>query len=465
MTKPSSPSKAWSGRFTSATHEFVEAFSASIDTDKRLWRHDLLGTKAHIAMLAKVGLLTQDEHHALFAGIEELTRKFEHQEIPWRQNLEDIHMHIEHELTQKLGKIAQKLHTGRSRNDQVATTLRLWTRDALTELADSIVKLMNTLVTKAHDSQGIIIPGYTHMQRAQPVSAAHYLLAHANRLKRDYVRLCEVKERLNECPLGSGALAGSTLPLDRFYTSAILKFDKPTANSLDGASDRDFVCDSLYAFSMIAIHLSSLAEEWILWNSSEFSFIDLPDELCTGSSIMPQKKNPDVLELMRGKSGRIIGALQGMLVLLKGLPLAYNRDLQEDKELLFSSFDTIKSSIFAATLIAEGLRFNQEKIEKSLNGGFLDATAVMEYLIKKGVPMREAHHIIGKLVGTAIQREKQLGELSLEDLRSAHPSLGQDAPFGAMKAAAAFMSYGSASKESIKTQFNEWSQFLEGKKS
>ena len=455
--------KPWSGRFKNPTHSLVEAFTSSIKTDVRLWPYDIEASKAHALMLGSVGLISSEEAKSIAQGLDAVAEDFAADRIVLSDAQEDIHMHIEAALIAKLGDTGRKLHTARSRNDQVATSLRLWTRDAVDTLVNGLTSLQRSLVIAAQRAGDTVLPGYTHLQRAQPVLAAHYYLAHVERFERDRQRLKDTRRRVNQLPLGSAALAGTSLPIDRHAVMQSLKFDGLCNNSLDAVSDRDFVAETLFAMSMIATHLSGIAEEWIIWSSQEYSFLDLPDELCTGSSIMPHKKNPDVLELMRARSGRIVGALQNLLMMLKGLPLAYNRDLQEDKPALFDAFDTVHASIQILTLMVDGAKLRGQHIESGLHHGFLDATTLMEALIEVGCPMRSAHSIVGQLVRTAEEQGLTLAELPAKTLSGAHPQLNDIAKrkFGIKNTLAAFRSHGSTAPTMVASEIKRWLSQLE----
>jgi argininosuccinate lyase len=372
--------------------------------------------------------------------------------------LEDIHMHIEQALIERLGDVGRKLHTGRSRNDQIATDLRLWVRDALDRIDARLVELQRSFVSRCDRDREVILPGYTHLQRAQPVLAPHYWLAYCEKLERDRGRVADCRKRTNVSSLGAAALAGSTLPIDRQDVAQRLQFADVAANSLDVSSDRDFVLESAFVLALIAEHLSTWAEEWILWSTVEFGFLKLPQEFCTGSSIMPQKINPDVLELTRGKTGRVIGNLQTLLVLVKGLPLAYNRDLQEDKPAIFDSFDTVELCLELAAPLVAGAELHRESIAARLDRGYLDATTLMEWLIQRGLPQRTAHHLVGDLVRTAMGRGVKLSELPLAEFQAAHPDLdaGVYDVLGVDKAVAAYRSYGSSAPEEVAKQIERW---------
>jgi len=456
-----SPSR--SGVFAKETDSRVELFTESISFDARLYAHDIQGSIAHAQMLEKIGILTANEREAIEKTLLEIKADIEAGNFTTSVSLEDIHMHIEKMLIDKLGDVGRKLHTGRSRNDQVSTDFRLWVRDALDRVDMLLLQLQRAFVGRCDQDADTIIPAYTHMQRAQPVLAPHYWLAYCEKLQRDRERVADCRKRLNESSLGVAALAGTSIPIDRQDTAQRLGFDRVAANSLDVSSDRDFVLESAFALSMIATHLSSWAEEWILWKTMEFDFIDLPHEFCTGSSIMPQKINPDILELIRGKTGRAIGSLQTLLILVKGLPLAYNRDLQEDKPALFDAFDTVEACLDIAAPLVEGATIKAESINERLEQGFLDATTMMEYLILQGIPQRTAHHMIGSLVALATERNTSLAELPLEEFQKLSPDLDEKiyGVLGVKNAIAAFKSYGSTAPEQVKAQISAWRIRLE----
>ncbi|MEN9834498.1 MAG: Argininosuccinate lyase 1 [Pseudomonadota bacterium] len=455
--------KPWSGRFKQSTHSAVEAFTASIKTDIRLWQHDIAASKAHAHMLGSVGIISIEEATAIATGLDAIAEDFAANRLELSDSLEDIHMHIESALIERLGDTGRKLHTARSRNDQVATSLRLWVREAIDTLTLGLFNLQSALVDAAQRAGDTVLPGYTHLQRAQPVLAAHYYLAHVERFERDIQRLRDARQRVNQLPLGAAALAGTSLPIDRHAVALALGFDGICRNSLDAVSDRDFVAESVFAMSLIATHLSGIAEEWIIWSSQEYGFLDLPDELCTGSSIMPHKKNPDVLELIRARSGRVIGSLQNLLVLLKGLPLAYNRDLQEDKPALFEAYDTVLASVELMTLMTAGSKLRRSHIEARLDHGFLDATTLMEALIEVGCPMRSAHTIVGQLVRVAEEEGLTLAELPAATLKAAHPQLITIAgkKLGIKNTLTSFRSVGSTAPDMVAGEIKRWLNHLE----
>lgn len=429
-TTPSSqrnaPSKSWEGRFTEATDLQVERFTGSFSFDRRLYAYDIQGSIAHTEGLARAGLITETEKETLIAELKEIeaeiAREIKERTAPATDpNDEDIHMHVERRLTEKVGEVGGKLHTGRSRNDQVALDLRLYLREETGRVVNQIRSLQKALVAQAERHIDTVLPGYTHLQRAQPISLAHHLLAYYEMLERDRTRFLDSLRRLDQMPLGAGALSGNSFSIDRLAVARALRFSDVTANSLDTVSDRDFVVEFLSAASILMMHLSRWAEDWILWASTEFGFIDLPDRFCTGSSMMPQKKNPDVLELTRGKTGRVYGALFTLLTLLKGLPLSYNRDLQEDKEPLFDAVDTIQSALGMLTPLVSHVAFKEKRMAQAAQEGFLLATDLADYLAVKGLPFRQAHHLVGKMVRRAVEEEKPLEQWTLSELQAFSP--------------------------------------------
>jgi argininosuccinate lyase len=456
-------SKPWSGRFAEKTDRRVEEFTESISFDRRLFEHDIRGSIAHAEMLAHVGLLTPDECQQIVRGLTDIRAEIEAGTFAFVLEREDIHMHVEASLIDRIGDVGRKLHTARSRNDQVATDAKLWARDALDRVDARLLALQRALVAAAERHRDLILPGYTHLQRAQPVLAPHYFLAYVEKLARDRDRVADCRRRLNVLPLGAAALAGTTLPIDRAQVAAALGFDAVAANSLDVSSDRDFVLESAFVLTLIAEHLSGWAEEWVLWSTQEFGFLALPDAICTGSSIMPQKKNPDVLELIRGRTARVVGALSTLLVLVKGLPLAYNRDLQEDKEPMFDAFDTVEACLELAAVVVEGARLRGDAIAARLDEGFLDATTLMEHLIALGVPQRTAHEVIGHLVGLCVQGGcRRLADLPDDAFARAHPALGPGVKdvLGVANAVKAFRSYGSTAPDEVAAQLRGWKERL-----
>jgi argininosuccinate lyase len=450
--------KAWGGRFEGKTDPRVEKFTESISFDARLAAVDIQGSQAHARMQAHVGLLTTAECELICTTLDAIGSEIARGEFEFRVALEDIHMHIESALIARLGDVGRKLHTGRSRNDQVATDLKLYVRGAIDEIDGLLTDLQCAFIERSEDDLDVVIPGYTHLQRAQPVIAAHYWLAYCEKFQRDRERLADCRKRVNISPLGAAALAGTSLPIDRDYSAKLLGFTAPAANSLDVSSDRDFLIEFAGCLALIAAHLSTWAEEWILWCTTEFGYLKLPDAYTTGSSIMPQKRNPDVLELTRGKSARVMAAVPHLLTLVKGLPMAYNRDLQEDKVAVFDAVDTVVGCLELAPAIVAGAVLQKDRIAARLEEGFLDATTLMEYLIKKGVPMRTAHETVGKLVALCDGKKCRLADLTLAELQMACPLIQADVEhvLGARNAVAALKSYGSGGRESVARQLETW---------
>ncbi|MDG9666213.1 argininosuccinate lyase [Hahella sp. CR1] len=426
MTKQDTTDKLWGGRFTEATDAFVERFTASVDFDRRMYHHDIRGSIAHATMLAKVGVLTEEERDQIIYGLREIEAEIEAGAFEWSVKLEDVHMNIEARLTQKIGITGKKLHTGRSRNDQVATDIRLYLRDEVDVIAADLLRLIAALADLAEREADAIMPGFTHLQTAQPVTFGHHMLAWAEMLKRDFSRLLDCRERFNVLPLGAAALAGTTYPIDRQYTSELLGFNGPAENSLDAVSDRDFAIEFCSFASLLMMHLSRFSEELVLWTSAQFNFINLPDRFCTGSSIMPQKKNPDVPELIRGKSGRVSGHLISLLMLMKSQPLAYNKDNQEDKEPLFDAIDTVKGCLKAYGDMMPAVSVNRDSMAESARRGFSTATDLADYLVRKGLPFRDAHEVVGKAVALGVSSGRDLSEMSLEELRQFSTDIDAD---------------------------------------
>lgn len=457
--------KAWGGAFDEKTDPRVESFTESISFDSRLAAVDIQGSQAHARMLAKVGLLTADECRQIVEALDAIGQEIARGQMTWKTELEDIHMHIESALIARIGDVGRKLHTGRSRNDQVATDLKLYVRESLTVLDGLLADVQQAFVGRCETDADVVLPGYTHLQRAQPVMAAHYWLAYCEKLERDRQRLADCGTRVNILPLGAAALAGTSLPIDRSETARFLKFDDVAANSLDVSSDRDFLAEAIFGMSMIAVHLSGWAEEWILWCTTEFGFLKLPDAYTTGSSIMPQKRNPDVLELIRGKSARVIADVQHILTLLKGLPLAYNRDLQEDKLAFFDAYDTVKASLELAASIVRHAKLQVDTINARLEEGFLDATTLMEYLISKGVPMRTGHEVVGKLVRLCESRRVKLAELPLVELQQACGKIEADVSgwLGVKNVVSRLSSFGSGGRQAVAERVRAWRERLMGK--
>jgi argininosuccinate lyase len=417
MSQNDSTSTLWGGRFSEATDAFVQRFTASVNFDKRLYRQDIRGSIAHAEMLAKVGVLTEEEKNAIQNGLREIEAQIDSGEFQWSVELEDVHMNIESALTQKIGIAGKKLHTGRSRNDQVATDVRLYLRDEIDVIAKELTRLQQGIVGLAEREADTIMPGFTHLQTAQPVTFGHHLLAWYEMLNRDYSRLIDCRHRLNQSPLGAAALAGTTYPIDRDMTASQLGFSQPTRNSLDSVSDRDFAIEFCSFAAILLTHLSRASEELILWTSSQFNFINLPDRFCTGSSIMPQKKNPDVPELVRGKTGRVNGHLIALLTLMKSQPLAYNKDNQEDKEPLFDAVDTVRDCLRAFADMIPALEPKRDVMREAAKRGFATATDLADYLVRRGTPFRDAHEIVGKAVGYGVKTNKDLSEMTLAELQ------------------------------------------------
>jgi len=418
--------KMWGGRFQQSTDQLVEQFSESISFDARLYRHDIRGSIAHATMLAKVGVLTNDERDLIIAGLNKILADIDAGDFTWSTSLEDVHMNIEARLTQDIGEAGKKLHTGRSRNDQVATDIRLYLRDQSDDLVELLTGLQTALLDLAEPQVDTIMPGYTHLQVAQPISFAHHMLAWVEMLQRDKERVVSTRSRINIMPLGSAALAGTSFPIDRSVTCELLGFDAPTRNSLDAVSDRDFAIEFASNAAILMMHLSRMCEEIILWMSEAYKFIDIGDAYCTGSSIMPQKKNPDIAELVRGKSARVYGDLTALLTLMKSQPLAYNRDNQEDKEPLFDVVDTLQMVLPVFSSMIPAITVKKEAMYNAALNGYATATDLAEYLVRKNVPFRDAHEIVGKVVNYAIEEQKQLSELSLETLQDFGSMIGED---------------------------------------
>lgn len=416
----------WGGRFSEGVDAFVARFTASIDFDHRLYRHDITGSMAHARMLHRSGLLSDSELEAIIEGLETILTDIEQGRMDWSVALEDIHMNIEARLTARIGEAGKKLHTGRSRNDQVATDIRLWLRDELDLLVQELRRLQVGLVTLAEKEAETIMPGFTHLQTAQPVTFGHHLMAWYEMLCRDYERLLDCRKRLNICPLGAAALAGTRYPIDRHYTAQLLGFERPCHNSLDAVSDRDFAIEFCAVAALIMTHLSRMSEELVLWSSAAFGFIELPDRFCTGSSIMPQKKNPDVPELVRGKTGRVNGHLVSLLTLMKSQPLAYNKDNQEDKEPLFDTVDTLKGCLRAFADMVPAIQSRPNAMAEAARKGFSTATDLADYLVTRGLAFRDAHEVVGKAVAYGIEQGRDLSEMTLEELRRFHALIDPD---------------------------------------
>jgi argininosuccinate lyase len=421
-----SAAKPWAGRFAQPTDAFVEAFTASVGFDRRLYRQDIAGSIAHARMLARQGILGADECANIVAGLERIRARIDAGEFAWSEALEDVHMNIEAALTADIGDTGKRLHTGRSRNDQVATDIRLWLREEIDAVLAGIDALVAALLDLAERESDSIMPGFTHLQVAQPITFGHHMMAWVEMLERDAGRFRDCRRRANVMPLGAAALAGTSYPIDRAFTASELGFDRPAENSLDAVSDRDFAIEFTAAAAIAMMHLSRCSEELILWSSAQFGFIDLADAYCTGSSIMPQKKNPDVPELVRGKTGRIFGHLMALLTLMKGQPLAYNKDNQEDKEPLFDTADNLRGALKVFADMMRHVTCNRERMRAAASQGFATATDLADYLVYRGIPFRDAHEIVGKAVAFGIQQGRDLAELSLEELRRFSPAIGED---------------------------------------
>ncbi len=456
--------KTWSDRFETALHPFIAEFNASISFDLELLEYDLTGSIAHAQMLAHCGIITEEEAQQLVTGLEQIRQEYRQGEFNPGIDAEDVHFAVERRLTEITGDVGKKLHTARSRNDQVGTDIRLYLREEINQIRSHLRACQRALLDHAVNHVETIIPGYTHLQRAQPVSLAHHLLAYFYMFQRDWERLGEIRVRTNISPLGAGALAGTTFPIDRHYSASLLGFDQVYPNSLDAVSDRDFAIEFLCSASLIMVHLSRLSEEMILWSSQEFGFITLKDSCATGSSIMPQKKNPDVPELVRGKSGRVFGHLQALLVLIKGLPLAYNKDLQEDKEAIFDTVKTTKACLQAMTiLLREGIVFNVERLATTVTEDFSNATDVADYLAARGVPFREAYNIVGKVVKTSLAEGKLLKDLTLEQWQQLHPIFAEDIfeAIAPKQVVAARNSYGGTGFTQVRESLNQAQAMLD----
>ena len=416
----------WGGRFTKETDQLVYNFNASISFDQRFLKQDITGSIAHATMLGKTGIISEEESAKIIEGLKGILADVENGSLEITSEYEDVHSFVEANLIDRIGDAGKKLHTGRSRNDQVALDMKLYTRDEIVNIKELVKELMETIHTLMKENLDTYMPGFTHLQKAQPVTFAHHAGAYMEMFKRDYSRLSDIYDRMNFCPLGAGALAGTTYPLDRELTASLLEFAGPTLNSMDSVSDRDYVIELLSALATIAMHLSRFSEEIIIWNSNEYQFVELDDAYSTGSSIMPQKKNPDIAELVRGKTGRVYAALVSMLTSMKGIPLAYNKDMQEDKELTFDAIDTVKGCIALFNGMIKTMNLNKERMRRSAMGGFTNATDAADYLVKKGVPFRDAHGIIGRLVLYSIDNNKSLDELTIEEYKEICPTFEED---------------------------------------
>ena len=416
----------WGGRFTKETDKLVYNFNASISFDQKFYKQDIRGSKAHVRMLAKQGILTEEERDQILEGLDGILADVESGKLEITAEYEDIHSFVEANLIDRIGDPGKKLHTGRSRNDQVALDMKLYVRDEIEEIDAELKKLLEALQTIMENNLHTYMPGFTHLQKAQPVTLAHHVGAYFEMFRRDRSRMADIRKRMNTCPLGAGALAGTTYPLDRFYTAELLGFDEPTRNSMDSVSDRDYVIELLSAMSTVMMHLSRFCEEIILWNSNEYRFVEIDDAYSTGSSIMPQKKNPDIAELVRGKTGRVYGALTSILTTMKGIPLAYNKDMQEDKELTFDAYDTVKGCLALFNGMLKTITFHKDIMEQSAKHGFTNATDAADYLVNHGVPFRDAHGIVGRLVLYCIDKGIALDDMSLEEYKAISPVFEED---------------------------------------
>lgn len=452
-------SKIWGGRFQSATDAVLEAINVSIDFDKRLGPQDIRGSLAHVAMLAARGIVSPDDAAKITQGLTQIKAEIDSETFVFSRDYEDIHMNVETRLAALIGPAAGRLHTARSRNDQVATDFRLYIRDAIDALDAQLADLQQALAERALAEAGSVMPGFTHLQSAQPVTFGHHLLAYVEMIGRDRGRMQDARKRGNECPLGAAALAGTSFPIDRQMTAQALDFDRPTANSLDSVSDRDFVLETLSAAAICATHLSRFAEEIVLWTTPQFAFISLSDKFTTGSSIMPQKRNPDAAELVRGKSGRIIGALTALLIVMKGLPLAYSKDMQEDKEGAFDSLDNLALCVAAIAGMTRDMRVNRERMKSAAGAGYATATDLADWLVRRlNMPFREAHHVTGRVVALAEARGIDLESLTLADLHSVEPRITEEVfgVLGVENSVASRTSYGGAAPENVRKAAQSW---------
>lgn len=418
--------KLWGGRFTKETNQLVHNFNASISFDQKFYKQDIRGSIAHVTMLAKQGIISLEDRDTIIKGLESILSDIEKGILEFSPESEDIHSFIEQNLIERVGEAGKRLHTGRSRNDQVALDMKLYTRDELDEIDSLLKNLLTSILKVMEENLETYMPGFTHLQKAQPITLAHHFGAYFEMFRRDRSRISDIRSRMNLCPLGSGALAGTTYPLDRDYTASLLDFDGPTLNSMDSVSDRDYLIELLSALSTIMMHLSRFSEEIIIWNSNEYRFVEIDDSYSTGSSIMPQKKNPDIAELVRGKTGRVYGALMSLLTTMKGIPLAYNKDMQEDKELSFDAIDTVKGCITLFTGMVDTMKFNHTVMESSAKNGFTNATDAADYLVNHGVPFRDAHGIVGQLVLFCIEKNISLDDMSLDEFKAISPVFEED---------------------------------------
>ncbi|WP_293798453.1 argininosuccinate lyase [uncultured Bosea sp.] len=451
--------RMWGGRFATGPDAIMEEINASIDFDRKLWRQDIRGSLAHAAMLAETGILTKDDVATITAGLKTVEGEIESGAFTFSRALEDVHMNVESNLKDKIGLAAGRLHTARSRNDQVATDMRLWVRDTLDEIDGQMADLQRALAEKADTYAGAVMPGFTHLQSAQPVTFGHHLLAYVEMLGRDRSRIRDARTRLNECPLGAAALAGTSFPIDRHMTAKALGFDRPTANSLDSVSDRDFVLETLSAASICAMHLSRFAEEIVLWSTPQFGFVRLSDAFSTGSSIMPQKRNPDAAELVRGKAGRVFGALQGLLTMMKGLPLTYSKDMQEDKEGTFDALQTLSLCLAATAGMVRDMQPDLKVMKKAAGLGYATATDLADWLVRVlKMPFRDAHHVTGRLVGIASEKKVGLEKLSLAEMQAVEPAITEAvfAVLGVDQSVKSRVSYGGTAPANVRKQARRW---------
>ncbi len=454
--------KLWGGRFTEETDRLVEEFTSSIEYDHLLFREDIEGSRVHCRMLVKQGIISKEEGEAILKGLDEIEEEIAQGKLPFKAELEDIHMHVEQRLKEKIGPVGGKLHTARSRNDQIALDFRLYLLREKERLVNLLREMQEALLERAEANIDLVMPGFTHLQHAQPVLVAFHLLAYVEMFQRDKERLRDWAKRASLSPLGSCALAGTSFPVDRHFTCQELGLSAPTGNAMDSVSDRDFALEMLSILSIVAIHLSRMAEEIVLWSSTEFSFVTLPDGFCTGSSIMPQKKNPDVAELVRGKTGRVLGAMVSLFTTMKGLPLAYNRDMQEDKEPLLDALETVKGSLQVMSGMVRGITFNGEVLEKRAREGFTTATDLADYLVRKGVPFRDAHGVVGRIVAHCVEKGLELDQLTLETLKGFSPLIEEDVfqVLGIRESVNSRNSFGGTSRAEVERQIARWKEVL-----
>jgi argininosuccinate lyase len=450
--------KLWGGRFRGATHPAVERLTESLSFDRRLYKHDIQGSIAHAAMLAECRIITQTERRKIVSGLRAIEKAIDDGKFEFKVENEDIHTAIELALVERIGTIGKKLHTARSRNDQMALDLRMWMRDEILHIEEQVCQLQEQILAHAEDTVDVPMAACSHLQHAQPIPLAHHLLAYMEMLERDSERLLGCYRRVNEMPLGSGAVAGTSLPINREFVAGLLEFDTLTHNSVDAVSNRDFCMEFLTTLSILGVHLSRLCEEWTWWMSPEFRFVDLDDAFCTGSSIMPQKKNPDALEIIRGKTGRLFGNLMQMLTVMKGLPLSYNRDLQEDKDAIFDAADTIRASLDALVPLVEGVRFNKERIAATAEADLVDATSLAEYLVMKKVPFRDAHRIVGQLVTKCLDETRVLQDIELDEFRALSPKIAEDVydVLGVDNCLRRYQGVGSANPKQVRRELARW---------